>query len=36
VPVTSYFEAEITTEKLKLYKSQGYDQILAEVIQAGG
>jgi len=32
----SSFEVEIATEKLKTYKSPGTDQILAELIQAGG
>jgi hypothetical protein len=30
------FEVKIATEKLKRYKSPGTDQILAEMIQAGG
>jgi len=32
----SSFEVEITTEKSKRYKSPGIDQILAELVQAGG
>jgi hypothetical protein len=36
VPVSSRLEVEIATAKLKKYKSQGSDQILAELIQAGG
>jgi hypothetical protein len=32
----SPFEVEITTEKLKRYKSSGSDQILAKPIQYGG
>jgi hypothetical protein len=32
----SHFEVEIPTEKLKIYKSPGTDQIPAELIQAGG
>jgi hypothetical protein len=32
----SSFEVEITTEELKKYKSPGTDQILVEMIQAGG
>jgi hypothetical protein len=35
VPTHSSFKVEITTEKLKRYKSPGTDQILAELIQAG-
>jgi hypothetical protein len=33
---TTSFELEINTEKQKIYKSSGIDQILAELIQAGG
>jgi hypothetical protein len=36
VPDPSPFEVEITIAKLKRYKSQRSDQILAEFIQAGG
>ncbi|PNF22881.1 hypothetical protein B7P43_G14137 [Cryptotermes secundus] len=36
VPDPSPFEAEITIAKLKRYKSQGNDQIPAELLQAGG
>jgi hypothetical protein len=36
VPDTSSFQVEIAIEKLKRYKSPGIDQILAELIQAGG
>jgi hypothetical protein len=36
VPEPCSTEAEIVTEKLKEYKSTGIDQILAELIQAGG
>jgi hypothetical protein len=36
VPECSYLEVEIAIEKLKRYKSLGVDQILAELIQAGG
>jgi hypothetical protein len=36
VPKSSYFNVEITTEKLKRYKSPGIDKILAQMIQAGG
>jgi hypothetical protein len=36
VPDPSPFEVEIAIEKLKKYKSPGSDQILAELIQAGG
>jgi hypothetical protein len=36
VPEPSSFEVEIAIEKLKRYKSPGTDQILAELIQAGG
>jgi hypothetical protein len=32
----SPFEVEITIAKSKKYKSPGSDQILAELIQAGG
>jgi hypothetical protein len=35
VPKPSCFEAEVTTEKLRRYKSPGTDQIPAELIQAG-
>jgi hypothetical protein len=33
--VPSLFKAEIAIEKLKRYKSSSFDQILAELIQAG-
>jgi hypothetical protein len=36
VPEPSSSEVEIAIEKLKRYKSPGIDQILAELIQAGG
>jgi hypothetical protein len=36
VPGPSRLEAEIAIAKLKKYKSPGSDQILAELIQAGG
>jgi hypothetical protein len=36
VPKPSSFEVEVNIEKLKRYKSPGTDQILAELIQAGG
>jgi hypothetical protein len=36
VPNPSPFEGEIAIAKLKKYKSPGSDQILAELIQAGG
>jgi hypothetical protein len=36
VPDPSSFEVEIATTKLEWYKSPGSDQILAELIQAGG
>jgi hypothetical protein len=36
VPKLSPFEVEIGIEKLKRYKSSSTDQILAELIQAGG
>jgi hypothetical protein len=36
VPEPSSSEVEIAIEKLKRYKSPGTDQILAELIQAGG
>jgi hypothetical protein len=36
IPEPSSFEVEITIEKLKRYKSPGIDQILAELIPAGG
>jgi hypothetical protein len=36
VPDSSSFEVDIYIEKLKRYKSPGTDQILAELIQAGG
>jgi hypothetical protein len=35
-PGTSHPEAEIAIAKLKRYKSPGSDEILAELIQAGG
>jgi hypothetical protein len=31
-----YFEVEIAIDKLKMYKSPGTGQIVAELIQAGG
>jgi hypothetical protein len=36
VPEPSCSETEITTEKMKQYKSLGTDQIPVELIQAGG
>jgi hypothetical protein len=36
VPEHSSSEVEIAIEKLKSYKSQGIDQIPAELIQVGG
>jgi hypothetical protein len=36
VPGPSHFEVEIVITKLKKYKLPGSDQILAELIQAGG
>jgi len=36
VPELSAFEVEISTEKLKSYKSPGIDQNPAELIEAGG
>jgi hypothetical protein len=36
VPDASPFEVEITIAKFKKYKSPGSDQILEELIQAGG
>jgi hypothetical protein len=36
LPEPSCFEVEIATESLKGYKSLGIDQILAELVQAGG
>jgi hypothetical protein len=36
VPESSPFEVEIAIAKLKRYRSLGNDQILAELIQAGG
>jgi hypothetical protein len=36
VPEPSSYEVEIAIEKFKRYKSPGIDQILAELIQAGG
>jgi hypothetical protein len=36
VPMPSPFEVEIAITKLEKYKSPGIDQILAELIQAGG
>jgi hypothetical protein len=36
VPDPSYFEFEIAIAKLKFYKSPGSDEILPELIQAGG
>jgi len=36
VSVSSSYEVETLIEKLKRYKSPGTDQILAEMIQAGG
>jgi hypothetical protein len=36
VPDSSLFEVEIAIAKLKRYKSPGSDQILEELIQAGG
>jgi hypothetical protein len=36
VPEPSIVKVEIATEKFERYKSQGTDQILAELIKAGG
>jgi hypothetical protein len=36
VPGPSHLQVEIAIAKLKKYKSPGTDQILAELIQAGG
>jgi hypothetical protein len=36
VPGSSYLEVSIAIAELKKYKSPGSDQILAELIQAGG
>jgi hypothetical protein len=36
VPEPSTFEVEMAIEKLKSYKSLGFDQISAELIKAGG
>jgi hypothetical protein len=36
VPGPSHLEVEIVIAKLKKYKSPGTDQILTELIQAGG
>jgi hypothetical protein len=36
VPGHSYLEVEIVIVKFKKYKSPGSDQILAELMQAGG
>jgi hypothetical protein len=36
VPEPSFSDVEVAIEKLKRYKSPGIDQILAELIQAGG
>jgi hypothetical protein len=36
VPGPSHFEVEIAVVKLKKYKFPGSDQILGELIQAGG
>jgi hypothetical protein len=36
VPEPSISEVEVAIGKLKIYKSQGADQIPAELIQAGG
>jgi len=36
VPEPSIFEVELATEKPKSHKSPGIDQILAELIKAGG
>jgi hypothetical protein len=36
VPEPSVFEVTMAIEKLKRYKSPGIDQILAELIKAGG
>jgi hypothetical protein len=36
VPVSSASEVEVAIGKLKRYKSPGFDQIPAEVIQTGG
>ena len=36
MPELSAFEVEMAIEKLKSHKSLGIDQILAELIKAGG
>ena len=36
VPEPSAFAVELAIEKLKNHKSPGFDQILAEMIKAGG
>jgi hypothetical protein len=36
VPEPSAAEFEVTLRKMKMYKAPGYDQIPAELIQAGG
>jgi hypothetical protein len=36
LPKPSSFKVEITTEKLKIHKSPSTDEILAEMVQAGG
>jgi hypothetical protein len=36
VPDPSTFEVKIAIVKLKMFKSPGSDQILAELVQAGG
>jgi hypothetical protein len=36
VPEHSFFRIEIVIEKLKIYKSPETDQILVELIHAGG
>lgn len=36
MPEASAFEFDMDTEKLKTYKSQGIDQIPAELIKTGG
>jgi hypothetical protein len=36
VPETSAFEVELAIQKLKRYKSPGSDEVLVELIKAGG
>jgi len=36
VPETSAFDVELAIQKLKRYKSPGIDEVLVELIKAGG